>query len=290
MFTTLFMLIAGVIASALSFVFIRESSEPPAMLAAMRVLLAGLILLPIYLRERKRHGDLPISGVCRRSLLPGFVLGIHFIAWVLGARLTTAANATLIVNLVPVVMPFLMYRYFSEQIQTRELLATFIAIAGMVILTASDFSVSSDYVAGDLLSFVSMILFAAYLAFARKHAALPSLWLYIVPVYLVAGISTFIIACFFSSPWHHYTAYNLTMIVCLAVISTVLGHSALNYAMQRLRGQTVSIVNMGQFLIAGIGGYLLYNEIPGKAFYLSSALLVGAMILVIANQNDTDSN
>lgn len=284
------MLIAGVIASALSFVFIRESSEPPAMLAAMRVLLAGLILLPVYLRERKRHGDLAISGVCKRSLLPGVVLGIHFIAWVLGARLTTAANATLIVNLVPLVMPFLMYRYFSEQIQRRELLATFIAIAGMVILTASDFSVSAQYVAGDLLSFISMLLFAIYLAIARKHAALASVWLYIVPVYLVAGVSTFIIACFFSSPWHHYTAYNLTMIICLAVVSTVIGHSALNYAMQRLRGQTVSIVNMGQFLIAGIGGYLLYNEIPTKAFYLSGALLVCAMVLVIVNQKDTDSN
>ena len=289
MATTLLMLIAGVIASALSFVFIRESSEPPAMLAAMRVLLAGLILLPVYLRERKRHGDLAISGVCKRSLLPGVVLGIHFIAWVLGARLTTAANATLIVNLVPLVMPFLMYRYFSEQIQRRELLATFIAIAGMVILTASDFSVSAQYVAGDLLSFISMLLFAIYLAIARKHAALASVWLYIVPVYLVAGVSTFIIACFFSSPWHHYTAYNLTMIICLAVVSTI-GHSALNYAMQRLRGQTVSIVNMGQFLIAGIGGYLLYNEIPTKAFYLSGALLVCAMVLVIVNQKDTDSN
>ena len=187
-------------------------------------------------------------------------------------------------------MPFLMYRYFSEQIQRRELLATFIAIAGMVILTASDFSVSAQYVAGDLLSFISMLLFAIYLAIARKHAALASVWLYIVPVYLVAGVSTFIIACFFSSPWHHYTAYNLTMIICLAVVSTVIGHSALNYAMQRLRGQTVSIVNMGQFLIAGIGGYLLYNEIPTKAFYLSGALLVCAMVLVIVNQKDTDSN
>ena len=80
------------------------------------------------------------------------------------------------------------------------------------------------------------------------------------------------------------------MIICLAVVSTVIGHSALNYAMQRLRGQTVSIVNMGQFLIAGIGGYLLYNEIPTKAFYLSGALLVCAMVLVIVNQKDTDSN
>ncbi len=287
MFVTLLVLFFGVIASALSFVFIRESTEAPAMLAAFRVLLAGLVLLPWYLRDRKKLGDSPIQAVIGRSILPGLILGIHFIAWVMGARMTSAANATLIVNLVPVVMPFLMLWFFKERLLKKEILATALALIGMLVLTATDLVISPLSAAGDLLSFVSMLLFAAYLAVARAYAHLPSIWLYVVPVYLVAGVSTFIIACFFSSPIHAYSMYNLSMILSLAIVSTVLGHTALNFAMQKLRGQTVSIINMSQFIVAGITGYLIYREVPHVSFYVACILVVAATLLVIVNQKET---
>lgn len=286
MFFTLLVLFVGVVASALSFVFIRESTEAPAMLAAYRVLLAGLVLLPWYLRDRRQLGDGTPGAVIRRSLLPGLILGIHFIAWVMGARMTTAANATLIVNLVPVVMPFLMLWFFKERLAGKEILATVLALIGMLVLTATDLVISPISALGDLLSFVSMLLFAAYLAVARAYAHLPSIWLYVVPVYLVAGFSTLIVACFFTSPFHTYSLYNLSMIASLALVSTVLGHTALNYAMQRLRGQTVSIINMSQFVVAGIAGYIIYREVPHPTFYFACFLLIGATLLVIINQRE----
>ena len=181
MFITLLMLFFGVIASALSFVFIRESTEAPAMLAAYRVLLAGLILLPWYLRDRRRLGDSSLRKVVGRSLLPGLILGVHFIAWVMGARMTSAANATLIVNLVPVVMPFLMMWLFNERLLGKEILATVLAVVGMLVLTATDLVISPLSAAGDLISFVSMLLFAVYLAVARAYAHLPSCLLYTSP-------------------------------------------------------------------------------------------------------------
>lgn len=251
------------------------------MLAAYRVLLAGLILLPVYLSARKTYGDVPVTGVVKRSVLPGLILGLHFIAWVVGARMTPAANASLIVNVMPVVMPFFMFFMFQEQIRTRELTATVVTVIAMLLLGYSDYSISRTHFMGDIVCLISMILFAWYLAIARQHRQLPSVWLYIVPVYLAAGILTFIVALFFSSPLHHYTYYNLAMILGVAVVSTVIGHSALNYAMQRIRGQTVTVVNMLQFVIGGIFGYLIYAEIPTLAFYVASVLVVASILLVL---------
>jgi len=281
MYFTLTILLVGVVSAALSVVFIRESTEPPVMLAAYRVLLAAVFLLPVYLREKHRFGEQPLIDVGRRSLLPGLVLAAHFILWVVGARMTTAANANLIVNLMPVVMPFFMLLMFS---------ATIIAIIGMLVLTFNDFTLNRAHFQGDLLCLAAMILFAYYLALARKHRKLPSVWLYIVPVYAVAGVSTFLIALLFSSPLHHYTPYNIAMILSLALISTVVGHSALNYAMQRLRGQTVSVVNMAQFIIGGVCGYYLYHEIPSVQFYIASSWLLVSMGLVIFNQSKENAD
>lgn len=278
-------LIIGLCASAVSFVFIRESTEPPVMLASYRVLFAAILLVPVYWRDLKRFGDAPFKDILKRSWIPGLVLGFHFIAWVIGARMTPGANANLIVTLMPVVMPFFMLLMFDERIQRRELIATCIAVVGMLLLTIDDFHVSRDYFMGDLICFISMLLFAWYLALARKNRSVASVWLYIVPVYFIAGISTLIIAMFFSSPIHHYTAYNALMIFLLAAVSTVIGHSALNYAMQKLRGQTVTIINMAQFIVAGIFGYWIYNEIPTLGFYLASALLLFAMWLIISGKS-----
>jgi len=288
MILTVVILITGVIASALSVVFIRESTEPPVMLAAYRVLIAAIVLLPIYLRDRRTYGDQTFSNIVKRSFLPGLILAAHFILWVVGARMTSAANANLIVNLMPIIMPFFMLFMFNERIRSIEVIATLIAIVGMLVLGLDDYSLNRTYFHGDLVCLLAMFLFAFYLALARRYCVIPSVWLYIVPVYATAGFATLIAALFFSSPLHQFSAYNVMMIMLLALVSTVIGHSALNYAMQRLRGQTVSVVNMAQFIIGGICGYLLYQEIPTERFYVASAWLVVAMGLVIYNQSRTE--
>lgn len=256
------------------------------MLAAWRVLLSALFLLPAYYFARKKYGDESISKVFMRSFIPGVILSLHFIAWVAGARLTPAANATLIVNLMPLVMPFLMYFMYQEKLQKHELWATGLAMAGLVLLSINDISISREHFTGDVLCFVSMLLFAAYLSLARKKLnAVASLWLYLVPMYLVAGLCSFIIAAATGPVMPTMTPYNIAMVVMLAAVSTVIGHSALNLAMQKMRGQTVTLMNLLQFVIAGLVGYKLYQEIPSTLFYIASAMMLCALLVVILKSN-----
>src|SRR5690606_10172094 len=104
------------------------------------------------------------------------------------ARLTFAAQATLIVNLVPVAMPFFLYSIVGERINRTEIIGTAIAIGGLVLLTAHDAFAGNGTLFGNALSFGSMLLFAWYLALGRLNRHFPSLWLYVVPIYLQAGV------------------------------------------------------------------------------------------------------
>ena len=135
-------LLFGITCSAISFVFIRESVERSIMLAAWRVLLAALILAPAYYQARQQFGDAPWHKVIKRSVLPGLILSIHFIAWVSGARLTPGANATLMVSLMPLAMPFFMYFLYKEKLLRREWLATALAMIGVIILSLNDVQIS----------------------------------------------------------------------------------------------------------------------------------------------------
>jgi drug/metabolite transporter (DMT)-like permease len=51
--------------------------------------------------------------------------------------------------------------------------------------------------------------------------------------------------------------------------------------MKHFRGQIVSIINMGQFVFAGIMGYLVFGEIPNWTFFVASVLLVTSAWIAI---------
>ena len=276
------LLLVGVFCGASSVVMIKASHLHPAVLSAYRLFLAVLLLLPIYLREVHRfRAVFSAREHLLPTLLPGLVLALHLITWTQGAQWTRAANATLIVCMVPVVMPFLLFFTMGEVITKWELLGTAVAMSGAVWLGASDFGVSRQSVLGDITCFISMLLFSYYLVQGRINRGFPSLWLYLVPLYAVAGGVCFLIALCVAKPLESYPTREWLLVLAQAVVPTILGHSILNHAMKQLRGQLVSVVNLFQFLFAGALGYLFFNEVPGPVFYGAGLLVVGGAILVI---------
>ena len=128
-----------------------------------------------------------------------------------------------------------------------------------------------------------MILFTIYLSLARKNKDHQGIFLYIVPLYLIAGLFSMAIAIFFINPIKPYTLDNILYILGLGIIPTVIGHSILNYSMKHLRGQLVSIVNLSQFIFAGVMGYFFMGEVVHINFFISGSFVVGGAFIVIWN-------
>jgi drug/metabolite transporter (DMT)-like permease len=275
------LLLAGVFCGATSVLMIKASHLHPALLSAYRLLLSAALLSPLYVRNLRKHRGEYSGRNLRLTLFPAAMLAFHFITWTQGAQWTHAANATLIVCMVPVVMPFLLYFTIGERITRAEILGTLMALGGAVWLTASDFWVSRQTLLGDVTCFVSMLLFSLYLVQARSNRDFPSIWLYLVPLYAVAGAICFLVALPFARPLALPSAREYLIVIGLAVVPTILGHSILNNAMRHFRGQIVSVVNLFQFLFAGALAYFLYGEAPRPVFYAAGALVVGGAIVVI---------
>jgi drug/metabolite transporter (DMT)-like permease len=280
-FLRLLLLVWGVFACSTAVIMIKSTTVDPVPLAAYRLLLAAAVLLPLFLRDRRRHAHAYTGAHLRASVLPGLLLAGHFVSWIIGARQTVAANASLIVNLVPIVMPFYLAVLAREHVTRREIVGTAVALVGLALLAGSDYTLSRDHFRGDVICFISMLLFASYLALARRNRHVPSVWLYLVPLYAIAGLACAVASLVLRRPLAIGTSRNAAFVVGLALVPTILGHSTLNYAMKHLRGQVVGIVNLGQFVFAGTMGYLLLQEIPTPFFYPASALLVaGAWVVV----------
>jgi drug/metabolite transporter (DMT)-like permease len=276
------LLVANVVGSA-SAIFIKASTIHPLLQASYRQLFAALLLLPFFVRELRRSGTRLSARAVAPSILPGLALGAHFITWIYGARMTLAGNATVIVTMVPVAMPFFVYALSRELPRRAEVAGTLVALSGIAFLAAVDFRLSPEHFAGDLVCFLSMVFYALYLALARRFAPKEGLWLYLVPLYAFGGIFCFLCALPFANPVAGITGTDLAMTACLAVGPTIVGHSLMNRAMTKLPAQTVSLFNLTQFIFAGILAFFLFREMPRPEFAVASALIVaGVAIPVLA--------
>ena len=115
MFLRYLLLFLGVLACATSALFIRESTTDPFVLTALRLVIASFLLAPVFLLQLRRHPGAFTRHHLRRTHLPALVLALHLITWTLGARMTAVAQATLIVNLVPIALPFFLLGLAKEQ-------------------------------------------------------------------------------------------------------------------------------------------------------------------------------
>lgn len=290
MWRSLILLLVGVWACSTSVLFIKLSDSDPVFLAAWRQVLAALLLWPLFLKALRRHGvDFPLRRL-RQTVPAGIFLGLHFVSWIYGARGTPAAHATLIVNMVPAVMPFILYFLLREPPNRSEIKGTVLALSGICWLAAGDLQMNAAYVLGDLICLVSMFLYALYLGQGRLHRGFPSLWLYVVPVYAVGGFFCLLVGLFLRGcgwieepVWTALKGEEFLFTLGLTVVPTVLGHTAINHALKHLRGQTVVILNLLQFVFASVMSYFLLAEIPVTSFYMAAGLVVAGAVLVVTS-------
>jgi len=278
------LLLTGVIFANTATIFVKASDEFPLLLASYRLLLAALVLSPWFFREWKAF---PAAFGWKQlgwASLPAVLVAFNFSSFIVGARMTLAANASLIIGLTPVVMPFYLWVLNRERINRGEILATLFALAGLGVLIGGSISLSRTGILGDLICFGSMLALAGYMALGRRNAPRLSLWLYIVPLYFIAGMICLVAAVFFVNPIKAYTPANLLYALALGLLSTAIGQSLLNYSFKFFRGQIVSVASMGGAFITPVLAYFFLGEIPRLVFYPAAVLMAIGIVFALYSQ------
>ncbi|QDT67394.1 EamA-like transporter family protein [Planctomycetes bacterium MalM25] len=280
-------LLIGIVACSTSVLWIKLSNVDPILLTALRLVIAVTLLSPFAWRDWRRHRAGLGWRHLRDAAIPGVVFAVHVITWNLGVRMTLASNGAMIVNLTPIATPFLLLLLLGERVNRREVYATLLGLAGLAVLFVSDYRVSPQTLLGDLICFGSMLLMAVYLVLGRKFRHHPTNLLYVTPLYATASAVAFaatpaaeplgLIDPAAPLDWRAEAPW----VLLLALLPTIVGHSLINNAMRSLRGQVVSVLNMLQFLFAGVLAWAFLNERPEPAFYGAAALVLAAGIVVV---------
>lgn len=270
----------GLVAVSLSAIFIRLADAPGVVVAAYRMLLASLILLPWTVGAlRKTPLTRANSGY---AVLAGLFLALHFATWITSLTYTSVAASTSLGTTTPVWVALTSWLFLSQSPPFTTLLGMLLAILGGALIGFGSGAegVSSAPLLGNGLALVGAVAAAAYLLLGRaaQQRGL-SLQAYIGVAYGIAAIALLPLPLIFGYSYTGYSGETFFWILLLALIPQLVGHTAYNYAVKHLSPTVVATVILLEPVGATLLALLIFSEVPPRLTLLGAAiLLIGVAI------------
>jgi drug/metabolite transporter (DMT)-like permease len=293
----------GILAVSTASIFIRfaQTEVSSLVIAAWRLTIASLILVPIAASTHRRELTLLKRNELLLALLSGVFLALHFATWITSLQYTTVASSVVLVSTIPLWVALLSPFTIKEPIKRAVRIGLVLALLGVVVVGFSDScTVSAGRLTcpnvsnfiygraflGDLLAVCGAIAGSAYLLIGRKLRAKMSLLSYISLVYGMAAIVLVIIIISAREHPFGYSPQIYLWLILLAVIPQLIGHSTFNWALGYLSAALVSITLLGEPIGSTILAYFILHEKPSLF-----KLFGGGLILVgiyIASRSEAD--
>lgn len=280
----LLFLSVGTLTFGFSSVFIRLCALPSGMVASLRMLLAGLVLLPFVAPGMRGI----VRGRAVRSLLPlavpGILLGLHFHLWVAGVRQTSVATATFIFATNPVIFAAAEVAVYRRRLSAVDWCALALAAAGGAWLVARGGDGSG--LAGAALCFAATLLFVLYLVASEKVSAGTPHPTFVCLIYLAGGLLTLPIALVrgeaATAAWNDGGAW--LALAALALLPTLVGHASNTYAVRFFPPILVSFTTLLEPVLSSLAALAVLGEHPPAAEFPAYALFAAATTLFLATR------
>jgi len=236
-------LLAAVLAVSWAAPLIRLTAAPPLAIAAWRLTLASLVLLPLFARPRARAGWGALGPRERGiAFLAGVALALHFATWITSLRLTSVAASAVLVSLSPVFAWVLSAVLLRERPTRLQAAGIVVGVVGAAVIAVGDARAGGRHVLlGDLLALLGAVCAAAYLVVGRRLRARLGLVAYVTPVYGVAAAVLLAWAGLRGEAFRPYAAADWAIFAALAAGPMLVGHTGFNYALRYLPAYSVNV-------------------------------------------------
>ncbi len=290
----------GILAVSAASIFIRyaQIEAHSLVIAAWRLSLATLVLAPFALTRRRQELAALKRSDLGLALLSGVFLAVHFATWISSLAYTSVASSVVLVSTAPLWVALLSPITLKEPLVRPVMLGMLLALVGGTVVSVSDTCTwsgagfacppLSEFVHGrafwgDLLALVGAWTVAGYLIIGRRLRAHVSLLSYVFVVYGMAALVLVAVVLIAGLPLFGFSPLTYLMLVGLALLPQLLGHTSYNWALAYLSAAYVSVTVLGEPVGSSILAYFLLAETPTPLKLAGAALiLVG---IYIASRN-----
>ncbi len=275
---TLILSFTGVVAVSFAAIFIRMSTAPPLIISFYRMFFsAALVSLYCFYKGdiRSQFRDLTRREILLLGL-GGLFLSVHFAFWVTSLNHTSVASSVVLVTTQPIFIVLFESIFLSKKPSKGFLIGMAVAALGSFLIGFGDFRLAQFGLIGDLFALLGAIMAAGYFLIGGEVRKRINLLPYIFIVYGFSSIFLLVFCLVAGLPLGGYSLTNFGLFLLLALVPTLVGHTAFNWLLSEVKASMIGVTILGEpvgsslLAIVFFGEYPSYWVIAGGSFVLFS--------------------
>ena len=257
----------------------------PLAVSAARLAIAAVLLLGAAIFMRAKAARKPTRRENVILSFGGLALAIHFSTWIWSLEYTTVAISTLIVTSTPIWTALYDMLVLKRPLSRLATLAFATGIVGMAMVVGFDTTappVAGHQFLGAALAFVGSLAIGAYFILVREVRGALGTRAIVTRTYSWAALALVLAAAIAHQPpppLHATVAWS--GILAMALISQLLGHTALNAALRWFSPSAIAFATLLEPVIAAILALVLFAEAVAPLSIVGGVILLASIGVVL---------
>ena len=269
-----------------TFLGIRIGLEtiPPFILAGLRNIISGLIIL-IYILYTKKFEVLTTSQIFRCLLLSLLMIVFANGLTTYSEKYITSGLASIISTLSPFFVLVLNLILGNEKITGKTIVGIFLGMIGIFLIYQNNLVelLNPEYRIGILAILIAVLSWAIGTIITKKGQRKPAGMLMNICVQMLfASVILTSIQCYITPTIaiENWSFRSIFAVFYLAIFGSVIGYIAYNYLMTQLPSTKVAILSYVNVVVALFLGWLILDEVITLKIIFATALILSGVFIV----------
>jgi drug/metabolite transporter (DMT)-like permease len=285
---------AGILFVSTASIFIRFAQEEASsiVIAAARLVIASVVLIPIALTRYRQEWQRLSRGDLIKGFASGLFLALHFAAWISSLELTSIASSVVLVTTTPLWVALLSPFILKEPIRRAVLIGLLFSISGGVIVGIGNACrfIQGEFVCqaqvfsgqamwGNFLALFGAWMAAGYMIIGRQLRKKMNTVSYTALVYGVAALILLVVVIIRAEPVFSYSSEIYVWLLALGVFPQLLGHSLFNWALKYISAAYVALSLLGEPIGTIILALIFLRESPTLLEGVGAVLIMIGIVI-----------
>ncbi|MFB6291550.1 MAG: DMT family transporter [Candidatus Bipolaricaulia bacterium] len=261
---TILILVSGVIAVSFAAIFIRLSTAPPLIISFYRMFFSSVLIF-IYASYRSDVFT-QLRKLTSKDLLllvvAGLFLSVHFAFWVTSLNHTSVASSVILVTTQPLFIVLIESTFLDKKPSKSFLIGLTVAAIGSFLIGFGDFQGAEFELIGDVLALAGAVMAAGYFLIGGEVRQRINILPYIFVVYGFSSVFLFAFCLVAGLPLVSYSASNYSLFLLLAIIPTLIGHTAFNWLLSEVKASLIGVTILGEPIGSSLLAIVFFEEYP----------------------------
>ena len=270
----------GVFAIGWSALFVRWSELPGWTSAFWRMALAQLVFVPWALASRPAGTARLNRSAVRDAIIAGVFFAADLALFNSAVMLSSAANATLLGTNAPIFVALGAWLLYRDRPTRRFWTGFALSFAGMLAIVGTDVLREPQLGVGDAFAVGGAACYAGYLLYVRRSRQSIDALTFSAISGVAAAATLLVICLIIGTPLHGYTSQSWWALIGLALVTQVVGHLSVAYALGRLPVSRTSIALLGQAPLTAVLAVPLLGERLSMLQMIGGSLVLAGIFVV----------